>query len=387
MVLFDTATSPNNDVLVACSTFGDLFFWRIGRLLQCTKNAKVTVTAIQHQHSFSDEDSDAEDTDIGHSAAAHVESEESGPWAVSAKRHTPSFVFRASKGPIYRLKTAGDVLCVGQFDSLSLYQWNDILSAMDSAGGVGGERPHRISVSTVYRWTGPQTEHALGAKGQFSEINAIGHCPVTKCLFLGTGHCSVFRLHLDGQRAARSLEGHKEYVLDLTVHPRHSLMASASNDGSVRLWDLRQNQSTKTFHGEQSGYYSNCCELHENGKYLVSGFGGKGNKIKVFELKMMVEIAEIANGHDAVPQVVRFQNGWRRSALSNLAVVSGLNHSALRVYDEMKRGDFVPMATSLDSVWSIEHLLPSRDVAVVCGASPNIDCIASTGNITLSLAV
>ncbi|UUZ51520.1 hypothetical protein LP420_20485 [Massilia sp. B-10] len=67
----------------------------------------------------------------------------------------------------------------------------------------------------------------------------------------------------------RRLEGHSAAINDVVYSPDGKLMATASSDQSVRLWDSESGALLQTMDGHQGWVTS--VRFSPNGKFLVSG--------------------------------------------------------------------------------------------------------------------
>ena len=72
-----------------------------------------------------------------------------------------------------------------------------------------------------------------------------------------------------------------------------ALLASASKDTSVKLWDAKSGGVVATLHGHKS--MVNCAVWHPNGQWLLSA--GKDSAIKVFDIRMLAEVNTF-RGHE-----------------------------------------------------------------------------------------
>jgi len=77
-----------------------------------------------------------------------------------------------------------------------------------------------------------------------------------------------------------TLKGHTEWVNALAISPDGKLLASGSQDGTIKLWSLPEGVSLKTL--ERHTYWINALAISPDGKLLVSGSGD--NTIKLWSL-------------------------------------------------------------------------------------------------------
>lgn len=74
------------------------------------------------------------------------------------------------------------------------------------------------------------------------DVNYIVYCRSNRLLYAACGDNDIYVISLEDGRIVRSFRGHTDYVhcLALTGHQ----LASCSEDGTVRLWDLRKRENT-----------------------------------------------------------------------------------------------------------------------------------------------
>src|SRR5262249_18818683 len=86
---------------------------------------------------------------------------------------------------------------------------------------------------------------------------------------LAVGHSAVSLYELSSRRERRRLIGHHYCVAGLAFHPRRPLLASASADGSIRIWDLVSGQSVKRLPGN-SGKGLQSVAFSPSGNWLAA---------------------------------------------------------------------------------------------------------------------
>ncbi|KAI8319188.1 WD40 repeat-like protein, partial [Martensiomyces pterosporus] len=77
----------------------------------------------------------------------------------------------------------------------------------------------------------------------------------------------VHIISLAWSREIRALRGHTDTIVDLQPHPAdHSLLASVSKDGSVRIWSVLNGSCLCVYSCDATA-----CRFHPDGKFLFTG--------------------------------------------------------------------------------------------------------------------
>ena len=85
------------------------------------------------------------------------------------------------------------------------------------------------------------------------------------------------------------MRGHDSYVWSLSFFPDGKQLASASDDGTIKLWDLVEGkEASSVFAGKTKQVWSLCCS--PDGKYLVSG--SDEDKIIIWNAKKGEEVKD-----------------------------------------------------------------------------------------------
>ncbi|XP_043282650.1 THO complex subunit 6 [Venturia canescens] len=74
------------------------------------------------------------------------------------------------------------------------------------------------------------------------DVNCMVYCKENQILYLGCGDNKIYVVHLEDGKILRQLSGHKDYIHSLARV--NDQLASSSEDGTVRLWDLRKSENT-----------------------------------------------------------------------------------------------------------------------------------------------
>ena len=433
MILFDTAISPDKKWLIACSTFGDIFIWNIKSALnnnnrdKHNNNNNMIIDDNNYDYQYDDEDeTDDNDYDLHETKKDDDEMNNNDNEENDKNKNKASFAFRVfdkdTLKPIYRLSMINNLLFVGTFQSLYIFKWDDIINQISKSKCNQDQQYNEKktiylnNIEAIYKFA-PQIEYKFGAKSQYVEINAICNNSINNSVFLGSGHSSIFQFNYDKLKLMNTLNGHKDYVLDLSMNT-NNLLTSASNDGTAKIWDIKNNNNKQivsfdnNHNNNNNAQFANCCDLHENGRYVVVGYGNKNiiksndnnssnnnNKICLYSLSMNKKFDEMKinnndNNNNVIAQNVKFSNIWKPSSQSNLSIIAGYNNSNLFIFDKNYSNNnngcssLTKLKTSSSSIWSIRFMQASYSkIAVISGTSNCIDLFSNTPNIITSLTV
>lgn len=64
------------------------------------------------------------------------------------------------------------------------------------------------------------------------------------------------------------LVGHRQRITKVQIHPTYQIVASSSEDGSIKIWDFEQGELEQTMRGHTGCV--NYLAFHPNGKFLAS---------------------------------------------------------------------------------------------------------------------
>ncbi|KAM3719337.1 THO complex subunit [Dirofilaria immitis] len=128
--------------------------------------------------------------------------------------------------PIFALSTVHSrLICGNAVGQLTIYNWDDIIHS-DSSD----------SCDPLYRFSGFPTNLSIAPP---CEINAIVCIDNSRVLFAGAGDNAIRLMEIERpDKIISTFAGHSEYVNELAVRSEHVFLSS-SEDGTVRLWDVR----------------------------------------------------------------------------------------------------------------------------------------------------
>ncbi|KAL5489979.1 LIS1 [Sanghuangporus weigelae] len=105
--------------------------------------------------------------------------------------------------------------------------------------------------------------------------------------------------------AGRVLTGHRGEITKVTFHPLYSLLASASNDATIKIWDWETGEFDRTLKGHTRAV--NDIDFDSKGNLLVSGAADLF--IKIWDTQNDWKNIKTMAGHDHSISSVRFMPG------------------------------------------------------------------------------
>jgi platelet-activating factor acetylhydrolase IB subunit alpha len=182
-----------------------------------------------------------------------------------------------------------------------------------------------------------------------------------------------------------ALSGHREPVTFLSFHPVYSILASASEDGSIRIWDYESGVAEKTLKGHTATVNAAVFEPN-SGMLLVSCSADLSIKIWNFET---FECTKTLHGHDHNVSHVAFLpsgdfilSSSRDTTVKMWEVATGFCIRTFAAHTDWVRrlcinsaGGLFASCSSDETIilWAIENTNPLQ---VMCGHSNVIENLA-----------
>jgi WD40 repeat protein len=235
----------------------------------------------------------------------------------------------------------------------------DILAAISCA-------PDDVLLSQLRR-AFANMSHILGACETLAEIQTTLYARLLNIPMLKT-LCDAFRDNLPRPFIAptaqmpdlphpaliRTLNGHQSALSDIAVSADGTWILSASEDKTLKIWDIQTGQSHATLVGHTQSVRA--CAVSPDGVWVVSG--SVDNTLKVWDVKSGNEQATLA-GHnaDVMACAVSPDGNW---------IVSGGADKTIKVWDVISHAELLTMAGHLAQVNSVAI---SRDGLRIVSAS------------------
>ncbi|KAJ3354080.1 hypothetical protein HDU83_005897 [Entophlyctis luteolus] len=149
-------------------------------------------------------------------------------------------------------------------------------------------------------------------------------------------------------------EGHTHLVMQIAINPKdQNTFASASLDGTVKVWSLGSSVPNYTLNGHEKGV--NCVDYYHGGDkpYLITGADDKMIKIWDYQNKTCVQTLE---GHTQNVTVVAFHPELP-------IIMSGSEDGTVRIWHANTYRLETTLNYGMERVWATAYLKGSKDVA------------------------
>jgi serine/threonine protein kinase len=142
-------------------------------------------------------------------------------------------------------------------------------------------------------------------KGHSSDVNSVAFSPDSKFLATGSDDDTIKLWNLANQQEIRTLNGHSGWVWTVAFSPDGKTLASGGADKTIKLWNLETGEELGTLKGHSAGVSS--VTFSPDGKNLASGSLDK--TIKLWDLETGKEIRTFTGHSQAVASVAYSHDG------------------------------------------------------------------------------
>ena len=134
-----------------------------------------------------------------------------------------------------------------------------------------GKKVRSLPAAPIWRCDVTLSSH----NGLFASVNAVAIAPDNKLLASASDDKTVRLRDLQtGEELA--LRGHTKFVKAVAFHPQNQILASGSCDRTIKLWDLQQRQEVRILSHQHS---VNALAFSSSGQVLASGSSDKTVKL------------------------------------------------------------------------------------------------------------
>ncbi|XP_067421793.1 THO complex subunit 6 homolog isoform X2 [Emydura macquarii macquarii] len=156
----------------------------------------------------------------------------------------PVVSFTAHDGPVYTMVSTDRQLLSASNGEVRAWNWSDIVKK-GCKEAWSRRPPYRSSL-------------------EVPEINSLQLNPKDNSLLLAGGDCAVHVMDLESGTFTHKFQGHSDYVHCLALRDQFQECLSGSEDGTVRMWDLRTGAQVQVI--EVHKYEE--CSRPQNGKWI-----------------------------------------------------------------------------------------------------------------------
>ncbi|MEH1859474.1 MAG: serine/threonine-protein kinase [Nostoc sp.] len=144
-------------------------------------------------------------------------------------------------------------------------------------------------------------------KGHSSDVNSVAFSPDGTTLGSASDDKTIKLWNLTDGQEIRTLEGHSNWIWTIAFSPDSKILASGSADKTIKLWNLETGKLIRTLQGNSDGVTS--VAFSPDGKTLASGNASKDMKIKLWNLETGKLIRTLEGHTSGVASVVFSPDG------------------------------------------------------------------------------
>eukprot|EP01111_Echinosteliopsis_oligospora_P009434 TRINITY_DN2762_c0_g1_i1.p1 TRINITY_DN2762_c0_g1~~TRINITY_DN2762_c0_g1_i1.p1 ORF type:complete len:419 (+),score=101.13 TRINITY_DN2762_c0_g1_i1:87-1343(+) len=160
-----------------------------------------------------------------------------------------------------------------------------------SHGGGAGKRGKEDAL--------PRAPEKYTLTGHRNSVNAVRFHPIFSLVVSASEDATVKIWDYDSGEFERTLKGHTNAVQDLDFDKTGNLLATCSADLTIKLWDFQTYECVKTLHGHDHNI--SCVRFTPSGDHIVSS--SRDKTIKVWETSTGYCIKTIAGHEDWVRKI------------------------------------------------------------------------------------
>jgi WD40 repeat protein len=236
-------------------------------------------------------------------------------------------------------------------------------------------------------------EHRL--EGHSNSVSSVAFSPDRKTLASASDDNTIKLWNLQSQKPIATLAGHSNWVSSVAFSPDGLTLASASGDNTIKLWNLQSQKPIATLAGHSD--WVNSVAFSPDGLTLASASLDK--TIKVWNLQSQKPIATLA-GHSSLVNSVAFSPDgltlasasaddtiklWNLQSQKPIATLAGHSDSVNSV--AFSPDGLTLASASLDNTIKVWNVQSQKPIATLAGHSKSVNSVAfSPDGLTLASA-
>jgi WD40 repeat protein/tRNA A-37 threonylcarbamoyl transferase component Bud32 len=178
-------------------------------------------------------------------------------------------------------------------------------------------------------------------KGHSSDVNSVTFSPDGQMLATGSDDLTIKLWNLTTKQEIRTFKGHSSWIYAIAISPDGQTIASGSADKTIKLWNLNTGEEIRTLKGHSDSVSS--VAFSPDGKLLASSSLDK--TIKLWDLETNKEIRTLTGHSKRVASVAFSPDG--------LTVASGSSDKTIKLWNLNTGKQIRTLTGHLDLVSSI----------------------------------
>uniref|UniRef100_A0A7S2WDE8 Uncharacterized protein n=1 Tax=Mucochytrium quahogii TaxID=96639 RepID=A0A7S2WDE8_9STRA len=222
----------------------------------------------------------------------------------------------------------------------------------------------------------PQLEGSRGSLSPLAETNGLTSLNKGQTLAAAAGDGNAYCWDVATQVLTHCFSGHKDYLHSIVSLERNGLIATGSEDGTCKFWDVREKKENQCVATLESGDIVSALSVSNDGNWLV--MGGSSNGMGNFNM-CHVASRVITDGRKC-----KHNTRVQSMTFTDKALVLGGDGQNLEYWSMNGSEYIVDVPTSSSSVFGL-HYDSSAGILVSGGSSAFIDVFSEERSHMVSL--
>jgi len=178
------------------------------------------------------------------------------------KEKLPRLKFKVAKSSLYTLESKRDLLICAPVGEIVGYKWKDLVKSKSSSNSSPVKQS--FSIKLPFTEDNQNGDH-LRANVETNSV-ICDSSNESQRLFAGCGNGEIYSYDLETSKLITKYNEHKHAVYQILLKNNDTELVSASEDGEVKIWDLRAKNSTVSI----KPFENALCARPAIGKYITS---------------------------------------------------------------------------------------------------------------------